>query len=144
MKKQLLITGTLAAGIFICQAQVTLTQSNHAPVPGDMDNRKQIDTTANIRSILGITGSGVTWDFTGTMYSNGGSFTDYYVNPSSLPGTGTYTNAGATVALSDSGGFYKAGSTKLEYLGDIGSSGEISDFTPNPPGYNALPVFLWK
>jgi hypothetical protein len=133
MKKQLLITGTLVAGIFTCQAQVTLTQSNHAPVPGDMNPVKQIDTTANIRSILRITGNGVTWDFTGTMYSNGGSFTDYYVNPASLPGTSTYTNAGATVALSDSGGFYRVSATKTEYLGDIGSSGEITDFTSNPP-----------
>ncbi|GAB4208045.1 MAG: hypothetical protein Fur0023_19310 [Bacteroidia bacterium] len=138
MKKQLLTLAASAVCISFSHAQLTLTQSNHAPIPGDMDMRKQIDTTANIRNILNISGSGVTWDFTGTMYSNGYGFTDYYVNPTSLPGTATYTNAGATVALSDSGGFYKVSATKIEYLGDI-RPGEMTDFTSNPPDFMHYP-----
>ncbi|MEW6774319.1 MAG: T9SS type A sorting domain-containing protein [Bacteroidota bacterium] len=132
MKKQIYTILANVASCAIINAQVTLTQANHAPVVGDVNNVKEVDTTANIRSILNISGNGVTWDFTGTMYSNGYSWTDTYVNPSTLPGAALYTSAGANVALSDSGGFYKSSNTKLEYLGDMSSSGEVFDFTSNP------------
>ncbi|GAB4447190.1 MAG: hypothetical protein OHK0036_01170 [Bacteroidia bacterium] len=132
MKKQIYTILASVASCAIINAQVTLTQANHAPVIGDVNNVKEIDTTANIQSILNISGNGVTWDFTGTMYSNGYSWTDTYVNPSTLPGSTPFISAGANVALSDSGGFYKSSTTKLEYLGDISSSGEVFDFTSNP------------
>lgn len=132
MKKQIytIIGGLISSSVLY--AQITLTQANHSPMPGDVNNLKEYDTTASIRNILDIIGNGVTWNFSNTLFSNGNSWTDTYVNPSTLPGATPYTSAGANVALSDSGGFYKSSNTKLEYLGDISSSGEVFDFTSNP------------
>lgn len=134
MKKQILtIASLIGLNAMSLHSQVTLTQSNHAPVPGDVNSMKEFDTTGNILTTLKITGNGVTWDFTGKVFSNGNYFSDVYVNPTSLPGSSTFTNAGATVAFSDSSDFYKASATKLEYLGGMNASGEVQDFTSNPP-----------
>ncbi len=131
MKKQILIISASVIYALPIKAQVTLTQSNHAPVVGDINNTKEFDTTGNILTTLTLQGNGVTWDFTGLMYSNGNYFSDVYVNPSSLPGTSTFTNAGANIALPDSE-FFKSSSTALEYLGNMSPSGEVFDITTNP------------
>jgi hypothetical protein len=114
------------------QAQVTLTQSNHAPVPGDVNLRRECDSIGNVKSVFEIAGNGVTWNFSGLLASNSNTFSSIYVNPSTLPGASIYVSAGSNVALNDSGGFYKSSSTKLEYLGDMRPGPEIFDITPNP------------
>lgn len=105
----------------------TLTQSANAPVPGESHTVKGADTTNALPNT--ITGSGVTWNLTSAITTNTRVVTDNWVSPSSLPGGLLFVGMGSNVCLSDSSMFLKSSSTKLEYLGNIGRDGSVTQFT---------------
>ncbi|MCX8080112.1 MAG: T9SS type A sorting domain-containing protein [Bacteroidia bacterium] len=117
----------------LLHSQVTLTQSNHAPIPGDNHPIKGFDTIANISNILNQNGNGILFNFSNAIVPNQTLFTNSYVTPSVLPGSSSFISMGANVALSDSGGFYKSSSASLEYCGHIGNSGEKMEFLIDKP-----------
>lgn len=138
MKKNVLKFIVLIASINI-KGQVTLTQSNHSPVPGDVQVVKEFDTTANIINVLNVSGSNVLYDFTQKIIHGSNTFTNTYVTPSVLPGSSSYISMGANVALSDSGGFYKSSSNALEYCGHMNASGEKMEFIFDKPIFMNYP-----
>jgi hypothetical protein len=115
------------------KSQVILTQSNHAPVPGDIEIIKEFDTTANIVNVLNVSGNNVLYDFSQKIIHGNNTFTNTYVTPSVLPGSSSYISMGANVALSDSGGFYKSSAGSLEYCGHMNASGEKMEFLFDKP-----------
>ncbi|GIV27975.1 MAG: hypothetical protein KatS3mg027_1789 [Bacteroidia bacterium] len=139
MKTNIYLSTLAIFSAFSIEAQVTLTQSNHAPVIGDNNPPPTGRTLFNsIIPTLNITGNGVTWDFTNKLASNTNTLVNVFVDPTTLAGSSIYIAAGCNVALQDSD-FYKSSSTKLEYLGDISPDGEIFDLTPNPVTFMQYP-----
>ncbi len=128
MKQHIYIitSALIIASSLIMQAQITLTQAANSPIPGDINVRKPADTTNALPN--SITGNPITWNFTG-LQSDTTSFTETWVNPSTLPGTFLFTSLGANVVKSDSTTFMKSSSTKLEYMGDMFANGAVQQFT---------------
>lgn len=110
--------------VVLVNAQITLTQSNNAPVPGDIVLMNNLDSSATLDK---SSGAGITWDYTGSVMAPTNSYTavSTYTTPSSIPGASIFTSAGSNVALADSGGFYKSTSTSLEMLGFIDNDGSV-------------------
>lgn len=128
MKTHIYFISSLLASSLLMKAQ-TLTQSANAPIPGDLESRKGADTTGALPN--STTGNTATWNLTGAnaINTNTTTFSNSWVNPSSLPGSSLFTSAGANVAHSDSTMFVKSSSTKLEYLGDMMADGSVNQFT---------------
>ncbi|GIV27882.1 MAG: hypothetical protein KatS3mg027_1696 [Bacteroidia bacterium] len=157
MKTHIYFLTTLVASSLLLKSQ-TLTQSSHAPIPGDVDSRKGADTTGSLPN--STSGNAVTWNLTGTkaINTNTATYTYSWVNPATLPGTSIFVSAGSNVARSDKYVFLKSSSTKLEHLGYMlpdGSYGFFSNtmeimhypftygssYTDNFSGYNYYAAF---
>jgi hypothetical protein len=136
---------SLSLGLSSLKSQVVLTQSNHSPVPGDVQLIKEFDTTANIVNILNVNGNNVLYDFSQKIIHGNNTFTNTYVTPSVLPGSNSFISMGANVALSDSGGFYKSSSSSFEFCGQMSASGhkmelnyDKATFMNYPFSYNSF------
>jgi len=105
----------------------TLTYSTNAPTPGDIHTIKGADTINLLPNTTA--GSGVSWDLTNSIITNTRVVTNNWVNPSALPGGLLFVGMGSNVCLSDSSMFLKSSSAKLEYLGNLGSDGSVTQFT---------------
>lgn len=112
----------------LMNAQITLTQSNYAPVPGDMESYKYLDSVTILPK---SSGANQTWDYSNAVTVNTSStpIVITYTTASSVSGAYTFTNAGANIAGTGAIGsqtisaFLKSTSTALEYLGTLDSYG---------------------
>ncbi len=132
MKKLYFIALSFFAVSNISNAQVFLTQSNHAPVAGDSYVMWQIDSTG---VIPGAAGSSVVWNFTATPTRTTAPLTN-----SCSASTNTMYPAGAVARTSGTAAanYYTSTGTQLNFWGgNIKISIVNADYVFNTPANHA-------
>jgi hypothetical protein len=123
MKKLYSLISSIVLFTGAANAQLTLTQSFNEPVIGNVDVRKDYDSTAALPK---TTGTGQVWNFSTALASTTNApVANTYTTPSSVPGGSTYPTA--TIAQ-DNGTFFKSSTNMFEMLG-IESSTMALTFT---------------
>lgn len=93
------------------KAQLNLTQAINEPVVGDVDTRKDYDSTAALPK---NTGTGQVWNFTSLATTTNAATASTYTVPSAVAGNANYPTA--TIAQ-DNGTFFKSSSNLFEMVG---------------------------
>src|SRR5436190_23028727 len=114
MNRQIAIIITFLLNTFLLFSQPTLTELNSAPVPGDVFNTFEADTSLQ----PGAGGANVVWNFGSVLITNNQVATNF-ISPGATP----YPNAfpAATVAQEDAGNYtyYSSDNNNYSVLGQI-------------------------
>jgi hypothetical protein len=111
MKKIYTLLTSLILLSGISKAQLSLTQAVNEPVIGNVDTRKDYDSTSTLPK---NTGAGQVWNFTSLATTTTAAVPSTYTTPSAVPGGSNYP--AATVAQ-DNGTFFKSSTNMFEMLG---------------------------
>lgn len=133
MKKLYFIALSLFTGLTISNAQVVLTQGNHAPMAGDTYDMYQIDSTG---VTPGASGTSAVWNFTATP-----SRTTIPLTNSCSASTNTMYPAGAVARATGTAAanYYTSTGTALNFWGgNIKISFVNADYVFSTPAVHAL------
>jgi hypothetical protein len=139
MKKLYFIALSFFAGLTLTNAQVVLTQTNHAPTAGDMYEMYQIDSTG---ISPGASGTSAVWNFTATP-----TRTTIMVTNSCSASTNTMYPVGSVARATgtSSANYYTSTGTALNFWGGhVQVSVVNADYVFNTPATHAVYAMIYN
>jgi hypothetical protein len=124
MKKIYTLLTSLILISGVSKAQLSLTQTAYEPVIGNVDLRKDFDSTSTLPT---NTGTAQVWNFTTLASTTNAPVPSTYTTPASVPGGTAYPTA--TIAQ-DNGTFFKSSANLFEMLGLETSTVSLSFSNP--------------
>jgi hypothetical protein len=137
--KKLYFSALSLLSAFGLNAQITITQSNHAPTNGEQFTTIEVDSTV---IVPGAGGAGAAWSYTPNSLCPNSCQNNYTSTAGTYTGYGT---ADMLVAASpNNNSYYKASATELKYWGGSISLGSIiASLTYSSPAiYAVYPMTL--
>lgn len=133
MKKLLPVVLSLST-IATASAQLTITANDFASVGDNITF--SVDEAPVTNFVQGTPGANKTWDF--TVFNETATSSLQFVNPSTIPGGSTFTNANLAQTDGSSTIFLNKSNSGVQAVGTIQSFGGQSFNAPFNPAYNVL------